>query len=90
MVAPHGSAGGGAGAPDISRSLRERAPPGHAAPALGTRRAARSLPLPVLVSHGGREDPEPQGRGSSSPGGAGGEHQRGPGPAGRAEDQLGA
>ena len=42
------------------------------------------------VSYGGREDPEPQGQGGLSPGGVGGQHQRGPGAAGRAENQLGA
>lgn len=66
-------------------------PPGsgrYAEPAAGPQRA--EPPLLPLVGYGGREDPEPQGRGGPRPGGAGGQHQRGPGAAGRAEDQLGA
>ena len=52
------------------------------------------MPRPLIflcwVSYGGREDPEPLGRGGLSPGSVVGQHQRGPGAAGRAEDQLGA
>ena len=35
--------------------------------------------LKTFWSYGGREDPEPQGRGGPSPGSVGGQHQHGPG-----------